>query len=42
MNTFIKYTVVEKYMPALLAALTTTSIVFGFGWSLYAGSPLHG
>jgi hypothetical protein len=41
MNTFLKYTVVEKYMPALLAAITTSSIAFGF-WSAYVSAPLHG
>ena len=42
MNTFIKYAVMEKYLPLLLATLATSSIVFGFCWSLHAGALLHG
>jgi hypothetical protein len=42
MNTFINYAVMEKYMPLLLATLATSSIVFGFCWSLYASASLHG
>jgi len=41
MNAFIKYAAIEKYMPALLATLTTASIVFGFCWSLYTSASLH-
>jgi hypothetical protein len=42
MNSFIKYAVMEKYMPLLLATMITATTVFGFCWSLYAGASLHG
>ncbi|MEO8999416.1 MAG: hypothetical protein ABI227_08850 [Rhodanobacter sp.] len=42
MHTFIKYAAMEKYMSALLATLATASIVFGFCWSAYASTSLHG
>jgi hypothetical protein len=41
-NTFVKYSILEKCMPVLIASFATVSIVFGMCWSLHASLLLQG
>lgn len=42
MNTFLKYSLIDRCMPVLLASFSTASIAFGLYWSLHASMLLHG
>ncbi|MEP6898940.1 MAG: hypothetical protein ABI870_10445 [Rhodanobacter sp.] len=41
MNTFLRYSLLDKCMSALLASFATVSIAFGLCWALQASLLLH-
>ncbi|WP_256371888.1 hypothetical protein [Rhodanobacter sp. L36] len=42
MNSFLKYSLLDKYIPPLLVAFATASIAFGLFWSVHASLLLNG
>ena len=42
MNSFLKYSLIDKCVPPLLVSFATASIAFGLCWSLHASMLLNG